>query len=323
MTSRRSMARDAADHAAIAATRAGNFDAARISEAQAVAVANADAKRASVFMSEAWACRFLKKYGFTLRRVTSSKISEATDPTRTSNQRQRVAQAVAELGIQTADWIFNMDETGYIISKTSDTTFAERGIADAPVNGYSEREQVTVVETLCMNGKLLDRQVIFAGTSSRVFPPPQPGLHYAFSKSHWANADTVCLWFNDVLLPHLTSLRAEPGKADQHALLLLDAYSAHFNEKFLRLAAQNKVRVIMIEPCMTALLQPCDHRCGPNRNIKPIVYKLNDFAYLNSVIESMKRSNSSLVAAAALEKFNGMAYNFKLVDRENTNVVVS
>lgn len=323
MNRRRPKERVVADYAAIAATRAQVFDSARIAAAEAASTAVAAAKRQSVFMSEAWASRFLSNHGFTLRRVTSGHISDAVDQVRVSNQRIRVAQAIGELKILSPDWIFNMDETGYIISKSSDTTFAVRGEADAPVNGHSQREQVTVVETVCMNGKLLARQVIFAGSSKRVFPAPIPGLSYAFSKSHWANADTMVAWFDDVLLPHLKLMRETPTYKDQHALLLIDAYSAHFNEKFLCHAAKHKVRVLQIEPCLTSVLQPCDHRCGPNRNIKPIVYKLNDFAFVKSVIESMKRSADSVAAAAALEKFNGMAYNFKLVDRQDQNVVVN
>jgi hypothetical protein len=310
----------AAATAVIGSMRNGEFDADNIAAAEAAAIAAAAARRSSVFMSESWASRFLAKNGFTLRSVTSRKISEATDQTRVNNQMARVAQALAELGIRSRDWIFNMDETGYIISKTSDTTFAECGSRDVPVNGYSEREQVTVVETLCMNGDLLDRQVIFAGTTNAVFPSPRPGLTYASSKSHWANSETIVKWFDDVMVPHLAKLRETPGYINQHALLLLDAYSAHFNEAFLRHAARHQVRVIQIEPCLTSMLQPCDHRCGPNRNIKPIVYRLNDFAYLQSVIESMKRDSSA--AATALAQFNTTAYNFKLIDEHASKTVV-
>jgi hypothetical protein len=311
-----------ADRAVVAAGRAGIRDAAQIAAAEAHAVAESEARRQSVFMSESWASRFLKENKFSLRRVTSGKIAESHDQIRLQNQLTRVAQAIAEMHIPSSAWIFNMDESGYILAKASDTTFADRGAHDAAVNGHSQREQVTVVETVSMQGELLPRQVIFGGATSAVFPPARDGMFYAFSKSHWANKDTIIQWFDDVMLPHLSKLRSSPNHKHQHALLLLDAYSAHFNEAFLRHAARSGVRVIQIEPCYTSLLQPCDHQCGPNRNIKPIVYRLNDYAYLKSVVASMKRNADTRAVAEALDKFNSTPYNFKLVDKDDSMVVV-
>lgn len=274
-------------------------------------------------MSEAWATRFLKRYGFSLRRATSSKMRDQHDQTRINNQLLRVAQAVAELDIPDEQWILNADETGVLITTASETTFDTRGHRHVSVAGRSQRQQVTVMETFVMDGTLLPRQVIFGGKTNKVHPAQTfEGIHYAHSPSHWSDSNTLVEWFDAVIVPYAVELRTRTNRPNQALLLLLDAYSAHFETNFLTHAAKGRVKIVSIEPGMTDVLQPCDHVCGPNRNIKPVLYRLNDVDYLDFVVESLRKRGDQSPIASTLATFNAKAYNVKLCDMDESNNVV-
>jgi hypothetical protein len=204
-----------------------------------------------------------------MRRATSSKPRAQLDLQRIENQKLRVAQAVVELNIPDARFILNADETGVLLTTASTTTFDTKGAKHVPVVGKSQRQQVTVMETFTMDGHLLPRQVIFGGKTDKVHPTEKfDGIHYAHSPSHWCDSTTLVEWFDAVIVPYANDVRSQINREFQPLLLLLDAYSAHFEMNFLLHAAKARVKIIPIEPGMTDVLQPCDHVCGPNRNIK-------------------------------------------------------
>lgn len=51
-----------------------------------------------------------------------------------------------------------------------------------------------------------------------------------------------------MFIPHITSLRLQKNKPDQVVLLLADAWHMHTSAKFLKLLAQNLVKVVPVEP---------------------------------------------------------------------------
>lgn len=259
-----------------------------------------------------------------MRRATASKTGLQIDPIRVRNQLLRVAHAAAELHVPDESWVGNMDETGVLLVTASPTTYDVTGKKAVPVVGRSQRQQVTVVETLIMDGTVLDSQIIWGGTTDNVHPREEfKGLHYAHSSSHWCDSTTIMLWFDAVLLPYVTKLREQPQREHQAFLLLLDAYSAHWTDSFLDHAARHRVRCVPIEPGLTSVLQPCDHVCGTNRNIKPVLYRLMDSDYLDFVVQSMKQKDQrSAAVATALEKFNSKIYNVKLCDADGSSNIV-
>jgi hypothetical protein len=64
--------------------------------------------------------------------------------------------------------------------------------------------------------------------------------------------ETLLSWANEIFLPDVTATRLKRNKPNQVALLLIDCYSVHLNEKFLTLLADNDVLVLPIEPSESA-----------------------------------------------------------------------
>ena len=186
------------------------------------------------------------------------------------------------------------------------STFALIGAEQVRIRGVANKAQVTVMETIDADGGSLKRSIIFPGKTARVHPAlSYDNVHYDHSVSHWSTPETMIRWADEVLIPHVEQLRLVAKKPDQVAILLLDVWSAHFDETFLRHIIKHKIRPIPIQPGMTGALQPCDHHAGPNRNTKPYIYRMMDTLHMRHVIDTMAAADDSAISqqlAAALKE---------------------
>jgi hypothetical protein len=282
-------------------------------------------------MSRSWAWAWLHKNGFTLRRATTSTHSLSMDPIRVNNQKLRLAAAMAEHGLCDEvgrRFIFNADESGYVTTSAPKMTFEKKGTKDVLINGKSEREQFTVFDCISMDGAMLPRQVIFPGKTDKMHPADVlPNIHYSHSQSHWATSNTLKEWLEKVFVPHVKRLRSTiRGKEEQVALLLLDAYRIHFDVSFVRAAALENIRIIPIEANYTSVLQPCDDKSGPNRNLKPLTYRYLEMAYLDGIVkqnrDEVRGSAAHANIANALEKFDEFRFNINLTDVGSSATVI-
>lgn len=97
----------------------------------------------------------------------------------------------------------------------------------------------------------------------------------------------MSLWLDEILIPYANEQRAKLNKPDQVLLLLLDAFKHHFADLLIEKAAKARIMFVPIEPRLTSVLQPADHQCGPNRIIKPLIYKMNDVHYLRRALATI------------------------------------
>jgi len=237
-------------------------------------------RRVSPFLARSSMSTMLAKLGFVVRKGTTKHVPDFIDNVRMDNQKIRLAQDIKKYGVP-KQLVMNMDESGYYLEGTSDSTFEVEGVGNVPIRGHGARAQVTIVETMCADGTLLPAQIIFNGTTDRVLPTETvPGVQYSKSANHWANATTTLEWAKKILVPAVKERRALLNKPKQIALLLLDSWHAHFNEIILKYLAQNLIKVVPVEPNLTGRLQPCDHQCGTNRLLKQRVLSAMDSDFL-------------------------------------------
>ena len=112
--------------------------------------------------------------------------------------------------------------------------------------------------TSTLGGDVLPTQLLYEGKTNRCHP------NFAFPKgwdishieTHWANAESHQQLIENVIIPYVSSVRAELQRPEQKTLLIQDEYRAHQNEASLKLIADNSILVNFVPPNLTYLLQP-------------------------------------------------------------------
>jgi len=218
------------------------------------------------------------------------KSKAQRDAGRVANNQRRVALAIYEGKVPRA-LLFNADETGIVVGAKPSTTIELVGSKDVSVNGYGNKAQVTALQCVSADGDLLKAQLIYPGKTSAVHPTFGAPLEYVehdHSSSHWSTGDTLTRWIDTILMPHVRRKRLELKLPNnQVALLLFDAYKAHFMPSILVKLAKEFIRVIPIEPGYTSELQPCDQPCGINRMLKPALYSAVDHLLTSKICRQL------------------------------------
>ena len=272
--------------AVLSVVRTGDCSTAATTTALANANSNESGRRRSVFMSREWAQKFCKKYNISVRCVTSSKVASQVDPVRMDNMIRRVAFDCARYEVP--KWaLWNADETAWPLYVREGKTLEKRGSADAVVNGAHLKAAATSFETFNAEGCSTKRLIVFAGKSDRVLPANHAqleGVVATFSRRGWVDQAAMMRTVDDIWLPWATQLRELHNKPHQVIILLLDVYWAHFDRDALEKLCRNRIKVVPVEPGLTAQLQPADHACGINRILKPLVRsRMNELAVVRMV----------------------------------------
>ena len=146
---------------------------------------------------------------------------------------------------------------------------------------------------------MVGAQLIFDGKTSAALPSVAPGsmLHYEQTSNHWSDEGTTVKLFNSIVFPHIAKRRAELQDPSAPAIVLADAYPAHWTSRVQQLVAQNAgVAYVAIPDCLTHLFQPCD--LGIIAAIKQSVLRRKD-EFLEEELRAAIRENRSISLATS------------------------
>jgi len=106
--------------------------------------------------------------------------------------------------------VLNFDQTFQLFNPNRGFTWEKRGAA---------RVQLTISKdgfTFCPVVSLVSvvgAQLIFAGSTSGVFPTVSPGsfLKYLCTHNHWSNEQTTLALWKEIIAPHIAARRCSSG----------------------------------------------------------------------------------------------------------------
>ena len=154
--------------------------------------------------------------------------------------------------------LLNYDQTMQLYSPNRGYTWEKKG-ADR-VQLRMDKEGFTLLPVVSAVS-MIGAQLIFSGSTKVSLPAIAPGplLQYCQTENHWSNEDTTVDLFKKIIFPHISRRRAAIGKPTAPAIVLADAYPAHWTPKIKDLVAgQVNVAYVAIPDNLTHLFQPLD-----------------------------------------------------------------
>ena len=123
----------------------------------------------------------------------------------------------------------NLDETGIKLVPVGDWILAPEGGRRVEVAGLGDKRQITATFADTLSGAFLAMQLLYQGKTDRchdkfAFPD---GFHIYHSPNHWANEETVKLFYENVVVPYVARVHLEKQIPDQKALLIMDNFKVH------------------------------------------------------------------------------------------------
>jgi hypothetical protein len=198
--------------------------------------------------SRTWFQGFLDRQRLTFRKVRPSKRPPVTED-QINQFKYHVLEAIHDYGNSA---VINMDETRWLVNPQFERTLAEVGAET--VHGYSEgdpKADFSVIASISADGSKLPLWIIAKGKSSRcevsygTIPDPHKIVH------------TISGWINDlIMIKYCKWLRKLQDK--KPFVLITDCYGAHTTRLVLEYCMRKNIKLIVVPPGGTSLLQPLD-----------------------------------------------------------------
>jgi DDE superfamily endonuclease len=152
--------------------------------------------------------------------------------------------------------VYNMDETGIMLSKLSSVKVLvgkdnERGYRGARV----KRTTITAIECVSADGRYLNPMIIWPASTHRAnwVTHPTPGWHYAYSDSGYTDSYISLQWLKLVYDPQ-TKERAN----QKPRILVCDGFGTHETLEVLEFCFENNIILCRLPSHTSHKLQPCD-----------------------------------------------------------------
>jgi len=169
---------------------------------------------------------------------------------------RKLKQLVCKYKFKTEN-IFNIDEKGFIISRSSRAKVVCRAGHQPPrVIQDGTQEMLTVVECCCTAQYMLPSFVIFKGTTQYMgwySETSNPDTMFACSPNRCTDDKLGLKWLYH--FDHCTKNRK--GGSDTQ-LLILDSNRSHLTLKFIQYSINNNIQLLCFPACATYLLQSLD-----------------------------------------------------------------
>ena len=154
-----------------------------------------------------------------------------------------------------------MDEKGFLIGvlqKTKRVWSKSTEIRGAGQDG--NREWITIVATVCMDGSSLPPTVIYQSDSGNLQDTwledfSSEDVFFTTSPNGWTSNSLAINWLTEVFDRH-TKGKARQGR--DWRLLLLDGHGSHMTMEFLEWCSLHRILVAIYLPHLTHRLQPLD-----------------------------------------------------------------
>nr|CAH7745020.1 unnamed protein product [Callosobruchus chinensis] len=149
--------------------------------------------------------------------------------------------------------IYNVDETGYHDVSNRKKLLFRRKCKHPDIIRNATKSCYTVVYCDNAAGEILPPYFIFKAKQkwSDWLVGAPAGSRMSVTNTGWIDTETYDDWFEKHLLPQLK-------KKEGRKILIADNLSSHISLKVSRLCQENNVRLIMLVPNLTHLLQPLD-----------------------------------------------------------------
>lgn len=208
-------------------------------------------------VSEVWANRFYKRYGYTRQRQKKMDAArEASESIPVINEYFRKLKEVIDLhGIDPAD-IWNMDETGFRLSMANDTFIITKRRRSHYFGLPENRESATTIEAISGGGEYTPLFVILSG--SQHFAPwyqqreLDPRTAIAVSPTGYSNDELSLAWIKHFDKHTLKSARSSKR------LLILDGHGSHYTREFIQYCEEHNIIPFGLPPHLIYILQPLD-----------------------------------------------------------------
>ena len=116
---------------------------------------------------------------------------------------------------------------------------APEGSRRVEVAGLGDKRQITATFAGTLSGEFLPMQLLYQPLSCQLTFPRAFHIHH--TANHWANEDTVKLFFEKVIVPCVAHIRQEKQIPDQKALLIMDNFAAHYTGDVMQALVGNGV----------------------------------------------------------------------------------
>jgi hypothetical protein len=198
--------------------------------------------------SRKWFQGFLDRHHLTFRKVRPSKRPPVNED-QINAFKSHVFEAIHDYGNSS---VINMDETKWMINPPIDRTLAEVGVET--VHEYSEGDPkagFSVIASIAEDSTKMPLWIIAKGKTPRcescygTIPSPHKIVH---SPSGWIN--------ELIMLDYCKWLRRRQN--DQAFVLITDCYGAHTTKTVVEYCLNNNIKLIIVPPGGTGLLQPLD-----------------------------------------------------------------
>ena len=101
--------------------------------------------------------------------------------------------------------IIKLEETGIKLVPVENSTMAPEGSRRVEIAGLGDKRQITATFVITLSGAFLPMQLLYQGKtdSCRAKFTFSDGFHIHHSPNHWANEETVELFYEKVIVPYV------------------------------------------------------------------------------------------------------------------------
>lgn len=239
--------------------------------------------------------RLLAAAGKSYRKRTSTRIIPPDDEVVSARDKfySNITDSFPE-GPPDPSLVLNFDQTFHLYSPNRGYTWEKRG--SDRVQLTSSRDGFTLVPVVASTA-MVGAQIIFGGTTEAVLPRVAPGplLKYEYNATHWSNEKTTLALWKEILIPYIRQRRTDLGDPDATALVLADAFSAHWCPSVTALVASVQgVVYIAIPEALTHLFQPLD--LGIIASLKHSIQRRKDDFMEKEVATSIKEGRAVVLS---------------------------
>ena len=210
-----------------------------------------------------WAYRFLKRKGFSIRRV--SHIGQKVPKERNIIKSKFITEIInlrKDMSILYEDnfRILNMDETACFLDMTNNTTIDYKGNKNIELlTTGKEKYRISIILAITGDGFKLPPMLILKGEQGKTVEKNLRKLSYVINgdifihcqKEGWCTTDIFECWIKEIFLPYQKMVC-------EKCLLTLDNASAHNSNNALDILKSYDIKYAFIPPGMTPECQPLD-----------------------------------------------------------------
>ena len=191
--------------------------------------------------------------------------------------------------------VLNADQTPSSYVSVGKMTMAAKGVKSVPVQGLTDKRNITLTFVVTFKGDFLPMQVIYGGKTKAslprgfVFPK---GFSLSQNPKHWSNEKETLKLIQEVVNPYVVHKRKELGlHSTQKALMVWDVFKGQMTEAVKNNLASLNIELVPVPANLTHLFQPLD--LTVNGAAKKFIKK-EFITYYSSIIQQQLESGKKL-----------------------------